>query len=260
MSTGEDDDDGRNFVQSLDRGLAVITSFDAEHGAQTLSDVARETGLSRATARRLLLTLVKLGYVRADGRRFELTPKVLDLGYAYLSSLNVPQIAQPYLEELSEEVNESVSVSVLDGCDVIYIARVPTKHIMTIAVGLGTRLPAWCTSMGRVLLAVLPAAERAKLLDHVALEAFTPKTIRTRGALAKELDAVAKQGWALVDEELELGLRSISAPLRNASGETVAAMNVSTHAGRTPLTEIHERLLPRLLATTERINEALAKR
>jgi IclR family transcriptional regulator, pca regulon regulatory protein len=257
---GDTGGEDRNFVQSLDRGLAVIRSFDATSAVQTLSDVARQTGLSRATARRLLLTLERLGYVRADGRTFELTPKVLDLGYAYLSSLNIPQIAQPYLEALSEELAESVSVAVLDGCDVIYVARVPTKHIMTIAVGLGTRLPAWCTSMGRVLLAALPSDERGRRLDHVPLVAHTPKTVRSRAALAKELARVGEQGWALVDEELELGLRSISAPLRNASGETVAAMNVSTSAGRTSLDEIHSRLLPGLLTTAGRINDALAKR
>ena len=150
-----------DFVQSLERGLAVIQSFDADHPHLTLSEVAARTGLTRATARRLLLTLGQLGYVSTTGRQFSLTPRVLDIGYAYLSSLNVQQIAQPYLEALSERVHESVSVTVLDGADIVYIARVPTKRIMTISLGLGSRLPAYCTSMGRVLLAELGPDELA---------------------------------------------------------------------------------------------------
>ena len=145
------------FVQSLERGLSVIRCFDADNARLTLAEVAQRTGLTRATARRLLLTLGELGYVSTNGRHFSLTPRVLDIGYAYLSSLNIEQIAQPYLEALSERVNESVSVTVLDGADIIYVAHVPTKRIMTISLGLGSRLPAYCTSMGRVLLAELHA-------------------------------------------------------------------------------------------------------
>src|SRR4029450_12396595 len=165
-----------DFVQSLERGLTVIQTFDAEHPRLTLSEVAARTGLTRATARRLLLTLGELGYVSSNGRRFSLTPRAPDIGYPYLSSLNVQQIAQPYLEALSERVHESVSVTVLDGADIVYVARVPTKRIMTISLGLGSRLPAYCTSMGRVLLAELGPDELAAALPG-SLERHTEHTI-----------------------------------------------------------------------------------
>jgi IclR family pca regulon transcriptional regulator len=197
--------------------------------------------------------------VSTDGRRFSLTPQVLDLGYAYLSSLNIQQIAQPYLEALSERVNESVSVTVLDGADIIYVARVPTKRIMTISLGLGSRLPAHCTSMGRVLLAELPPAQLRAVVPP-QLDARTERTIRTRAALEAELADVRRQGWALVDEELELGLRSLAAPLRDASGGAVAAMNVSTHAGRSTADDIRAHVLPELLTAAGEISTALAKR
>jgi IclR family transcriptional regulator, pca regulon regulatory protein len=247
------------FVQSLERGLNVIRCFDADNADLTLTEVAQRTGLTRATARRVLLTLGELGYVSTNGRRFSLTPRVLDIGYAYLSSLNVQQIAQPYLESLSERVNESVSVTVLDGDDIIYVARVPTKRIMTISLGLGSRLPAHCTSMGRVLLAELPPAQLHAVVPD-RLEPHTEHTIRTRAALEAELATVRRQGWALVDEELEVGLRSLAAPLRDASGRAVAAMNVSTHAGRTTVDEIRSHILPELLTTAGEIGAALAKR
>ena len=247
------------FVQSLERGLSVIRCFDADNARLTLAEVAQRTGLTRATARRLLLTLGELGYVSTNGRHFSLTPRVLDIGYAYLSSLNIEQIAQPYLEALSERVNESVSVTVLDGADIIYVARVPTKRIMTISLGLGSRLPAYCTSMGRVLLAELSPAELAAIVPD-RLEPRTEHTITDRAALERVLADVRRQGWALVDEELEVGLRSLAAPLRDASGRAVAAMNVSTHAGRTTTDEIHEQILPAVLAAAHDIGDALAKR
>ena len=246
-------------VQSLERGLSVIRCFDADHARLTLTDVANRTGLTRATARRLLLTLEALGYVSSNGRHFSLTPRVLDIGYAYLSSLNIQQIAQPFLEALSEQVNESVSVTVLDGADIIYVARVPTKRIMTISLGLGSRLPAYCTSMGRVLLAELPP-EQLRAIVPERLEPHTEHTICTRDALEVELATVRRQGWALVDEELEIGLRSLAAPLRDAGGRAVAAMNVSTHAGRTATDEIHASILPAVLRTAGDVSEALAKR
>ena len=248
-----------DFVRSLERGLAVICSFDAEHPRLTLSEVAARTGLTRATARRLLLTLGQLGYVSTLGRQFSLAPRVLDIGYAYLSSLNVQQIAQPYLEALSERVHESVSVTVLDGADIVYVARVPTKRIMTISLGLGSRLPAYCTSMGRVLLAELaPEDLRAHVPER--LERHTEHTVTSPADLAVVLKQVRAQGWALVDQELEMGLRSVAAPLRDSSGRAVAAMNVSTQVARTPMEELHERLVPELVTTAGQISEALAKR
>ena len=248
-----------DFVQSLERGLAVIQTFDAEHPRLTLSEVAARAGLTRATARRLLLTLGELGYVSAAGRQFSLTPRVLDIGYAYLSSLNVQQIAQPYLESLSERVHESVSVTVLDGADVVYVARVPTKRIMTISLGLGSRLPAYCTSMGRVLLAELGPDELAAALP-ASLERHTERTVTTRAELAVVLKQVRAQGWALLDQELEMGLRSVAVPLRDSSERAVAAMNVSTQVARTPIDQLYERFVPELVTTAGQISEALAKR
>jgi IclR family pca regulon transcriptional regulator len=247
------------FIQSLERGLKVIRCFDAEHPALTLSEVAARAGLTRATARRLLLTLQELGYVAGNGRHFSLTPRVLDIGYAYLSSLNVQQVAQPYLEALSERVEESVSVTVLDEADIIYVARVPTTRIMTITLALGSRLPAYCTSMGRVLLAELPP-DALHAAVPARLEPRTEHTVRSRDELERALARVREQGWALVDQELELGLRSIAAPLRDASGAAVAAMNVSTHAGRTTVADLRENLVPALVATAREISDAFAKR
>lgn len=248
-----------NHVQSLARGLAVIRSFDVDNPEQTLSEVAKRTGLTRATARRLLLTLADLGYASTDGKRFSLTPAILDIGYAYLSSLNIQQIAQPFLEALSEQVKESVSVSVLDGADIVYVARVPTARIMTISLGLGTRLPSHCTSMGRVLLAELDPTEVIARLP-AELQELTPNTITDHDALLAELEVVSEQGYALVDQELEMGVRSVAAPLRDSSGRATAAMNISTHAGRTGIDELRATFVPALLQTSADINEALRKR
>src|SRR3954470_7163384 len=203
-----------DFVQSLERGLAVIRAFDAEHPELTLSEVARATGLTRAAARRFLLTLVDLGYVHTDGRRFALSPRVLDLGYAYLSGLGLPDIAEPHLERLAAEVRESSSVSVLDGDDIVYVARVPTSRIMRVAINVGTRFPAHATSMGRVQLAGLPEAGLDAYLARAELRPLTSRTLTDPDALRAELARIRAQGWALVDQELEEGLRSVAAPIR----------------------------------------------
>src|SRR3954465_6633270 len=180
-------DRGSYFVQSLERGLAVIRAFDAEHPELTLSDVARATGLTRAAARRFLLTLTDLGYVRSDGRLFMLTARVLELGYAYLSALSLPEVAEPHLEALVAEVRESSSLSVLDGDDIVYVARVPTSRIMRVAINVGTRFPAYATSMGRVQLAGLPEAELDAYLERAELRRLTPHTLSEAGALRAEL-------------------------------------------------------------------------
>jgi IclR family pca regulon transcriptional regulator len=245
------------FVQSLERGLAVIRALSTPD-RQTLSDVARTTGLSRAAARRFLLTLERLGYVSQQDGRFALTPQVLALGYAFLSSLTLPEVAQPHLARLVEHVHESSSVSVLDGRDVVYVARVPTRRIMTVSITVGTRFPAHATSMGRVLLAGLTAPERAGALDGVELAPITPETITARAALEAELDRVAAQGYALVDQELEVGLRSIAVPVHDPAGTVVAAMNLSTHAGATSVEEMRERLLPPLRDTAAAVERDLA--
>jgi IclR family transcriptional regulator, pca regulon regulatory protein len=223
---------GTPFVQSLERGLAVIRAFDGDHRQLTLSEVARRTGLPRAAARRFLLTLVELGYVRTDGRMFSLRPRVLDLGYAYLSSTSLPEVAQPHLEDLVARVHESCSVSVLDGEDIVYVARVATKRLMTVAINVGTRFPAYATSMGRVLLAARPAEERAAYLSAARLEPLTHHTVTDPARLAAVLAEVADQGFAVLDQELEEGLRSIAVPVHDAGGGVVAAMNVSASARR----------------------------
>jgi IclR family transcriptional regulator, pca regulon regulatory protein len=245
-----------HFVQSLGRGLAVIGAFDADHTHLSLTDVARRTGLTRAAARRFLLTLADLGYVRADGRLFTLTPRVLQLGYAYLSSQSLPEVAEPHLERLVAEVRESSSVSVLDGDDIVYVARVATSRIMTVAINVGTRFPAYATSMGRVLLAGLPADDLDAYLGRVALEPFTSRTITAVDRLRAELDRVRTQGWAIVDEELEEGLRSLAAPICGRDG-VVAAVNVCPHAHPPKLKELRSRFIPPLLETAKRIEDDL---
>jgi IclR family transcriptional regulator, pca regulon regulatory protein len=252
--------ESNEHLQSLQRGLLVMQVFSREHPTMTLSEVARLTGLTRATARRVLLTLAHLGYARSEGRVFELTPKVLDLGYAYLSSLDLASIAEPAMEALVERTHESCSAAVLDGSEIVYVARVPTKRIMTIALGLGSRLPAYATSMGRVLLADLAADQVDELVGPGPFDAVTTRTITKPADLHDELTRVGRQGWCLVDQELEMGLRSIAAPLRDRQGRTVAAINVSSHAGRVSLDVIRRDFLPALLDTAGRISERLARR
>jgi IclR family pca regulon transcriptional regulator len=248
----------RQSLQSLERGIAVIQVFSRERPALTLSEVARLTGITRATARRILLTLEDLGHVRSDGRLFSLTPRVLTLGWAYLSSLNLWETAQPLMEELTRATNESCSAATLDLPDVVYVARVPTRRIMTIALGIGTRLPAHCTSMGRVLLGDLPEAELDEYLESTPLESYTDRTITEPERLRRTIASVREQGWALVDQELEIGLRSIAAPLR-VDGRTIAAVNVSAAAPRVPLEQLRGKFLPELLKTVELIATALER-
>jgi IclR family pca regulon transcriptional regulator len=251
---------GSDFVQSLERGLSVIRAFDHEHPELTLSEVAAQTGVTRAVARRFLLTLAALGYVRSDGRFFSLTAKVLELGYAYLSSLSLPEVAEPHLEALVGEVNESSSVSVLDGHDVVYVARVPVSRIMTVSISVGTRFPAYATSMGRVLLAGMPEPDLAAYLSAVRLEPLTARTVSSVAALRGELARVRTQGWSLVNQELEEGLRALAAPIRDRSGTVVAAVNVSAHASRTSLEAMRRDLLPPLLKAAARVEADLPAR
>lgn len=244
-------------VQSLARGLMVIRAFDETRPEMTLSEVARATGLSRASTRRFLHTLVQLGYVWTDGRLFALTPRVLELGFSYLSSLSLPEIAQPHLERLTAQVHESASVSVLDGDEIVYVGRVPTSRIMTVAINIGTRFPAYATSMGRVLLASLDEEELAEYLGRVRPEPLAPQTVTSAGELRRELERIRSQGWAIVDQELEAGLRSVAAPIRDRSDRVVAAVNVSSHASRTGPEQAREELLPPLLETAARIEADL---
>jgi len=248
------------FVQSLERGLAVIRAFSREHPRLTLSEVARETGMTRAAARRFLLTLEHLGYVASDGRLFSLRPRVLQLGYAYLSSFSLAEIAQDHLEELAEEIHESCSASVLDGDDIVYVARSSTNRIMTIGLSVGARLPAYCTSMGRVLLAGLDAPDLDHYLRTANLQARTDRTITDRARLRSEIDLVRAQGWCLIDQELEDGVRSVAAPVHDGSGRVVAAINTSAHAARVTLETLRTQFLPALRACGQRIDQDLAGR
>jgi IclR family pca regulon transcriptional regulator len=257
MTEADAPERGAHFVQSLARGLAVIRAFDAASPELTLSDVARKTGLTRAAARRFLLTFADLGYVRTDGRLFALSPRVLELGYAYLSSLTLPEVAEPHLERLVAEVHESASISVLDGTDVVYVARVPTAQIMRVTISIGTRFPAYATSMGRVLLAGLPDDRLEGYLAGATLRRFTAQTITSVPELRKELTRVREQGWAMNDQELEEGLRSIAAPIRDHSGRVAAAVNIAAPAGRTSPETARRALLPPLLATAAHIEADL---
>jgi IclR family pca regulon transcriptional regulator len=245
-----------SYVQSFARGLAVIRAFGGQ-SELTLSEVARSIGITRAAARRSLLTLVHLGYVRTDGRIFALRPRVLELGYAYLSTLGLDDVAAPHMEQLVASTKESSSVSVLDGDDIVYVVRVPTSRIMAVTIAVGMRFPAYPTSMGRVLLAALPPAELSAYLERVELRPLTRRTITGRAALRTVLQATAEKGYALVDQELEDGLRSVAVPLIDRHGTVIAAINASVHASRATLDDLRRRILPEVQATAARINNDL---
>ncbi|MGP6169980.1 IclR family transcriptional regulator domain-containing protein [Microbacterium sp. A204] len=244
-----------DFVQSLARGLAVIRTFDGEPAELSLAEVARRADIPRAAARRFLRTLEQLGYVRATpDARFRLTPRILELGYGYLSSLSLPEIVQPHLDELSHQIGESVSVAVLDGDEIVYVARAAARRIMSVRITIGTRLPAAATSMGRVLLAALPETAAAETVGE--LVAYTPRTRVDPAELSAELERVRAQGWAMVDGELEDGLRSIAVPLRTRAGVT-AALNVSTSTARGAADDVRAELLPALQRTASEIEAEL---
>lgn len=246
-----------HFVQSLARGLDVITAFGPDRPEMTLTEVAKVTGMTRAAARRFLLTLVDLGYVRSEGRLFRLTPRVLDLGYSYLSSLSLSEVAGPHLERLAGETHESSSLSVLDGADIVYVARVPTSRIMTVSINVGTRFPAYATSMGRVLLAALDEEALAAYLDSVRMEQLTERTVHEPDELRRVLDVVRRQGYALVDGELEVGLRALAVPVHDRAARVVAAVNVSSHVSRLTIERARREFLPRLRRTAAAIEDDL---
>jgi len=248
---------GDSYVQSFARGLSVIRAFSAEAPRQTLTEVAKRCGLTRAGARRILLTLETLGYVKADGRLFALTPKILDLGFAYLSSQPLWQFAEPVMQQLAGELKESCSAAVLEGGDIVYVLRVPARKIMSINLGVGSRLPAWCTSMGRVLLAGLPAAELEEQLARVQFHSHTARTARNLDELRTRIAQVRSQGWCLINQELEEGLVSLAAPIVDRNGQTIAALNVGAQVNRTPPEALLEQCLPRLLEAAQSISRLL---
>jgi IclR family pca regulon transcriptional regulator len=253
MQAGDIEEQGgdRDFVASLEKGLLVIEAFDASRPRLTLSDVAKLTGITRAAARRYLLTLTKLNYADFDGRYFSLSPRILRLGYAYLSSASLSARVQPFLEQISEATGESSSAAILDGDDIVYIARSATRRIMSIGLGVGSRLPAYCTSLGRAILAYQPEDAIEAYLQRVRLEARTPKTITDKTEFRAVLEATRAQGYALVNEELEFGLRSIAVPVIQKNGQVTIALNLSAQAGRVSADEMRERFLPSLSAASE---------
>ena len=220
----------RDIMGGLAKGLSVIETFTADKPRQSISEVSLASGLDRATARRCLLTLSHLGYADYDGKYFTLTPRVLRLGTACLATMPLPQLVQPHLDQLSDELNESSSVSVLDGNEIVYVARAAQRKVMSISLMPGSRLPAFCTSMGRVMLAALPEAEAAAMLSTSPLVARTRFTRTEPASIMAELALVRQRGYALIDEEVEIGLRSIAVPVLNARGATVAALNVGVPA------------------------------
>jgi IclR family transcriptional regulator, pca regulon regulatory protein len=248
---------GPHFVQSVARAMSVMRSFTADRRAQTLTQVARATGLDRATARRLLLTLADLGYVASDGRTFELTPRTLELGYAYLSSMSLPEIAQPHLQSLARELNETAALAVLDGDEIVYVSLVQSTRLMAVTINVGTRFDAYTTSMGRVLLAGLDDAELDERFGRLKLERKTDHTISSPRTLREEIDKVREQGWSLVDSELEEGLRGGGAPVPGRAGRVVAAANVSVHAGRTTPELVERDYVPMILRTVRLIEADL---
>jgi IclR family pca regulon transcriptional regulator len=246
-----------DFMLSLARGLATIRAFGAGGSQLSVADVARLTGLPRASTRRCLHTLATLGYATATGGRYELTPAILTLGEAYLSSMSVARVAQPVLERVSEELHESSSVAVLDGDEIVYVARAAARRILAISLAVGSRLPAACTSMGRVLLAAADAEDRGRFLRRVKLPRYTARTITDKSVLTAELDAVRMQGYAIVDQELELGLRSCAVPIARRDGTVVAALNVGAHAARADAATLRRDVVPLLRRAADEIGAGL---
>jgi IclR family pca regulon transcriptional regulator len=240
------------------KGLQVIEAFGQGQERLSIADAARFASLDRATARRCLLTLVESGYAAHDGKFFTLTPRILRLGHAYLSATPLPRQLQPFLEQLSEATQESCSASILDGTEIVYIARSAQRRVMSIGLSVGSRLPAYCASMGRVLLAALPPEAMREVLRRTDRKPLTPKTLTSCEALEAEIGKVREQGYAIIDEELEIGLRSIAVPILDGSGSTVAALNTGVQAGRASCERLLSDFLPRLLQTQELLFRALA--
>lgn len=251
-----DNDSGtesRDYVNSFARGLEVIRAFSRHKPRMTLSEVAQQTDLTRAAARRFLLTLVREGYADTDGKYFYLRPKVLELGFSILSSMSIWELAQPIMARVTERLNESCSASLLDGDDIVYVARAMSKRVVNIAPTIGGRLPAYCTSTGRVLLSGLNDEEFTRYLEKANLEKLTPETVTAKGQLRKLVEETRRQGWSFVKDELELGLYSISVPLHSRSGAIAAALSIGCPSARTSPEDMRKRFLPELLQAAQEI-------
>lgn len=258
---GKHDDDqvmikSSEIVQSLVKGLTVIQAFYKDRSTMSLSEVAAVTGFTRAAARRFLLTLVSEGYAKQAGKQFSLTAKILNLGFAYLNSQDIWQNAKPLMQRLVKQLNESCSVAVLEGEDVVYVGRVATtKRIMSVSLNVGTRLPAFATSLGRVLLADLSDKALNDFLAICQIEQYTAHTLTNKAELAAEISQVNLQGYSLVEQELELGLTSISVPVRNQAGKVLGALSISTHISQTTTEQVLTTILPALKASAKAIEQ-----
>ncbi|MGH3435630.1 MAG: IclR family transcriptional regulator domain-containing protein [Sciscionella sp.] len=250
----------RDHIQSLERGLSVLLIFDAERPNPTLAEIAAATELSRPAVRRILLTLQRLGYVRGAAGRWSLTPRVLSIGQHYSASHGIIEVAQPHLLSLAEKTKESASLAALDGTEVVYIGRVPVRRIMSINVSIGTRVPAHATSMGRAILAWAPPRQVDRVIVDSGLRAYTSRTVTDEAEFRRALRTVRQQGWAVVAEELEDGLLSVSAPVRDQSGTVVAALASSTSSGRSDVTRLREEVVPLLLRAAGEISADLGHR
>lgn len=251
---------GPDFIEALARGLAVLRAFGPERPTMTLTEVAEATGLARPSARRILLTLSELGYARVDDGAWQLTPRVLELGTAYIGAQGLWELARPHLADLVAQTGESSSIAQLDGSDIVYVARVAVPKIITLSVVIGTRFPALQTSLGQVLLAALPPDELEARLAEPSRSGIAPRWQPSPAEREQRLREVRARGWALADEQLAHGIRSAAVPLRDGQGVVVAAMNVTVHAAETSVATLTEQHLPRLLATAGRISEDLALR
>jgi len=251
------DKSDKEFMATLAKGLAVLGAFDKARPAMTLSQAAEVAGLSRAMARRILRTLTTLGYVEQSGRQFTLSSRILKLGYAYLATQNwIEQVAAP-MRQLSEQFHESCSLAILQGTEIVYVARIPASRIISVALAVGTRLPAFHTALGRIQLGYLDDAELWRRLWSLHIEAYTPSTITDIQALFDRVREDHVQQFAIVDEELERGLRAIAVPILDRSGQVVAALNLSTHSTRTTRNEMRERFLPNLRAIAKQISASV---
>ena len=244
-----------NFMTSLARGLLVIQAFSHQRLHLSISQLSKRTELSRASVRRCLHTLSKLGFAGTDdGKNFYLRPRVLMLGHSYLSSMPLATAAQPILEHLSQILHESCSIALLDGTEIVYVARANVTRIMAIDLGVGTRLPAFCTSMGRVLMANLPPEELEGVLPRIEFTRYTDRTVTSIERLKQVMGTVRREGYALVDQELEIGLRSMAVPVRNSGGRVMAAINVGAHGQRVSAQDMQTRFLPYLRAAAQELS------
>ncbi|MGO2863252.1 MAG: IclR family transcriptional regulator domain-containing protein [Brevibacterium sp.] len=252
MSSEQQPPSGDHFVKSAEKTLAVLLAFNGGSAELTVSQVAEATELTRAAARRFLLTLVDLGYVRATGSHYSLTPRVLDIGAGFLAGLDLPKIAGPHLHQLALDLDESATLSILDADEIVYIARAAAPRLHAVTINLGNRLPAWATSMGRMLIAELPEAFQEQFLKRVEISPFTDHTVSSAEELGEELRRIREQGWCLVSQELDDGLRGLAVPVRRGD-ETLAALNVSLHTSHLRGLSIENDLVPRLQQVAEAI-------